>query len=351
MPIRPTLPIPGPDPAATEAARRHQAQLTKPSGSLGQLEAVAITLAGLQGHSLPQVDPVSIIVFGGDHGVASDAGVSAYPQAVTAQMVANIAAEGAAISVLAGLLGARLEVVNLGTVQPVADHPRLVQHRIAPATADFRTAAAMTETQMMAALEGGRAAVDRAITAGAALLVLGEMGIGNTTAATAMACALLDQPAAALTGAGTGVDAAGLARKQAAIEQALTLHSLAAGTPAEILRCLGGFEIAALVGALQQAARAGVAVLVDGYIVTAAALLAVRLEPELRPWLLFAHRSGEPGHRMLLAALDATPLLDLGMRLGEGSGAAVAVPLLRAACALHAGMATFGQAGVANRKD
>lgn len=346
----PDTAIPAPSRDWADAARRRQAQLTKPAGALGQLESLAIALAGLQGCARPRVDPVAITVFAADHGIAASAGVSAYPQAVTAQMIVNFGSGGAAIAVLSQLLNARLEVVNLGTVGPLPDHQiGRVDAVIAPATADFRQAPAMTNDQVYRALAAGRAALDRAAHAGCRLFIAGEMGIGNTTAATAVACALLGQSAAALIGPGTGVDAAGLARKHDVIEQALAHHSAELDRPGEVLRRLGGFEIAALVGALQQAARRRIPILVDGYIVTVAALAAVQLEPDLRPWLLFAHRSDEPGHRHLLDALEARPLLALDMRLGEGSGAAVALPLLRAACALHNDMATFDEAGVSDR--
>lgn len=206
----------------------------------------------------------------------------------------------------------------------------------------------MTPAQLRAALAAGEDAVRRACDAGAQLFIGGEMGIANTTSATALACALLRETPQVLAGAGTGLDAAGIAHKAAVVARALALHEQAS-EPRERLRCLGGFEIAALAGACLAAAQRGLPVLVDGFISTAAALAAVRIDPGVRPWLLFAHRSHERGHARLLEALDAQPLLDLDMRLGEGSGAAVAVPLLRAACALHAQMATFAEAGVSER--
>lgn len=329
-----------------EAARAHQQQLTKPPGSLGALESVAIRLAGLQGDVRPQVERVWISVFAGDHGVAEE-GVSVFPQAVTGEMVRNFAHSGAAISVLASELGASLEVVNLGTVNDPGELPGVRRAFIASATANFAVGEAITPSQLQAALQAGADSVHAAKQAGAQLFIGGEMGIANTAAATALACSLLHESAASLAGAGTGLDDAGIARKAAVIERGLSRHREAV-SPLEQLRCFGGFEIAALTGAYIAAAQCGLPVLVDGFITTAAALAAVRIQPACRPWMLFSHRSHERGHARLLAALEADPLLDLNLRLGEASGAAVAVPLLRLACALHNRMATFAQAGVSN---
>lgn len=340
-----TLATREPDAAARAAALARQQQLTKPPGSLGILEALAVHLAGLQGRERPAVDRVQITVFAADHGVAAEK-VSAFPQAVTAQMIDNFAAGGGAISVAARMLGARLEVVDLGTV---AGSRAAAVHRahIAPGTANLAEDAAMTAPQLEAALACGRAAVLRARSADTELFIGGEMGIANTTAATALGCALLRLPPQLLAGPGTGLDGAGVARKIGVVERALALHAAHCAAPLEALRRLGGFEIAALCGSYLACAQEGLAALVDGFIATAAALAACRIAPGTRDWLLFAHRSAEPGHAALLEVLDARGLLDLDLRLGEGSGAAVAVPLLRMACALHAGMATFAQAGVA----
>jgi nicotinate-nucleotide--dimethylbenzimidazole phosphoribosyltransferase len=338
----PCLPI---DAMAADAARRRQDQLTKPRGSLGRLEEIAIRLAGLQGTPTPSPDPVQVLLFAADHGVAAE-GVSAFPQSVTNQMVRNIAAGGAAISVLARALEARMEILDLGTVEDPGPIPGVRSERIASGTANITSGPAMTDAQLAAAMNAGRAAAERAVDGGARLLIGGEMGIANTTPATALACALLDLPAAALVGPGTGLDAAGIARKTAVVAKALALHVCADRTPLELLARLGGFELAAIAGAFITAAQRGVPVLVDGFIVGASALVAVRIQPEVRDWLLFSHGSAEPGHRHMMAALDADPLLDLGLRLGEASGAATAVPLLRLACALHQQMATFGEAGV-----
>lgn len=333
-----------PDAILRAQALARQSQLTKPPGSLGLLEDVAVTLAGLQGTATPALDRVWISVFAADHGVAAE-GVSAFPQAVTGEMLRNFASGGAAIAVLARALGATLDVVNLGTVNdpgPVAGVHRAV---IAASTRNFCDGPAMSEAQLRAALDAGAASVRAARDAGAQLFIGGEMGIANTTAAAALASALLRRAPAELAGAGTGLDADGIARKIAVIERALALHA-SADSDWDYLRRLGGFEIAALAGAYLAAAQAGLPVLVDGFIASVAALAAQRLNPACAEWLLYAHRSHERGHAALLDALQARPLLDLGLRLGEASGAAVAVPLLRLACALHNGMATFVQAGV-----
>lgn len=332
------------DTAILEAAAARQEQLTKPPGSLGMLEALAMQLASLQHTPTPAVDRVWISVFAGDHGVAEE-GVSAFPQVVTGEMVRNFATGGAAISVLARSLGANLEVVNLGTVNDPGEIPGVRREIIAPSTANFCKAPAMTLEQLDSALAVGAESVRAAKASDAQLFIGGEMGIANTTSAAALASALLKEPPASLAGAGTGLDAAGIQHKVAVLERALALHANAT-TALEQLRCLGGFEIAALVGAYIVAAQSGMPVLVDGFITTTAALTAVTIHPDVQQWLLFAHRSKEHGHTRLLNALSAEPVLNLGLRLGEASGAATAVPLLRLACALHNGMATFEQAGV-----
>jgi nicotinate-nucleotide--dimethylbenzimidazole phosphoribosyltransferase len=333
-----------PDPATAQAAQARQGTLTKPPGSLGQLEALAIQLAGLQGRERPRADRVWIAVFAGDHGVAVE-GISAFPQAVTGEMLRNFAGGGAAIAVLARELGATLEVVNLGTVNDPGEIAGVRRRIIAASTANFCDDAAMTDAQLDAAFAAGVASVGEAMKAGADIYIGGDMGIGNTTAASALACALLGESPDTLTGAGTGLDARGIEHKVEVIARALRTHATA-DTARERLRRLGGFEIAALAGAFVAAAQRGLPVLVDGFITSVAALAAVSLRADVRPWLVFAHRSQERGHARVLAALEAEPLLDLHLRLGEASGAAVAVPLLRLACALHNGMATFAEAGV-----
>jgi len=333
---------------ARVAALARQGQLTKPPGSLGQLEALAVQLAAMQGMERPAVDRIVIVIFAGDHGVAVE-NVSAFPQAVTGEMVKNFARGGAAISVLANILNARLEVVNLGTVNDPGEWPGVVRAVIAPATANFAESPAMTEIQLATALQAGCAAVLRAKQDGAHLFIGGEMGIANTTSASAIACALLQESPQLLAGPGTGLDSKGVAHKAAVIQRALELHRANLVQPLDVLRHVGGFEIAALAGAYLAAAQNGMAVLVDGFISTVAALTAVRIQPDVRNWLLFAHTSAEPGHQRVLTALDAQPMLQIGMRLGEGSGAATAVPLLQLACALHNNMATFAEAQVSGK--
>ncbi|MDF9393629.1 MULTISPECIES: nicotinate-nucleotide--dimethylbenzimidazole phosphoribosyltransferase [Methylococcus] len=325
-------------------ALRRQTELTKPPGSLGRLENLAARLAAMQGSGRPSLERIWISVFAGDHGVAEE-GVSAFPQSVTREMCRVFTAGGAAISVLARQIGAVLEVVDAGVAGPLAS-PGLVDARAGNGTANFTRQPAMSEAQRDRALAAGAEAVSRAKRYGALLFIGGEMGIANTTSAAALACALLGVGPERLAGPGTGLDGAGIRHKCEVIETALRVHGEALRDPAEILRHLGGFEIAALTGAYLAAAAASLPVLVDGFITTVAALLAVRMHPVCAEWFLYAHRSAEPGHRLVLEALGAEPLIDLGMRLGEGSGAAVVVPLLRAACALHNEMATFAEAGV-----
>ncbi|MCQ4293563.1 nicotinate-nucleotide--dimethylbenzimidazole phosphoribosyltransferase [Pseudomonas stutzeri] len=328
-------------------ALARQDQLTKPRGALGQLEALAVALAAMQGSQRPQVECLHVSVFAGDHGVVVE-GVSAYPQAVTGQMLRNFVGGGAALSVLSKRLGAPLEVIDLGTVEPL--HLDGVSHlRLGPGTANLAREAAMTDEQLRQALLVGRDSAQRAAEGSAQLFIGGEMGIGNTTSASALAAVLLPRSPLTLVGPGTGLDLAGVRHKVQVIQDAVRLHAEHCGAPLEALRRLGGFEIAALAGAYLRCAQLGIAVLVDGFICSAAALCAVRLNPDCRPWLIFAHRSAEPGHLAVLEALGAVPLLDLGLRLGEGSGAALAVPLLQQACALHNDMATFAEAEISGR--
>lgn len=336
-----------PSEAATKDAAARQVELTKPPGSLGRLEQVAIRLAGMQGEVKPSLEHIHISVFAADHGVAAE-GVSAFPQEVTVAMIANFAQGGAAISVLAKSLDATLEVVDVGAASEPPALPGVISARAGNGTANLAKEAAMSEAQLDCALQAGREAVKRAQSAGAQLFIGGEMGIANTTAATAIACALLQRPAAELTGPGTGISADGVTHKAQVIEQALALHRDKMGSALEILRCVGGFEIAALCGAYIAAAQSGLPVLVDGFISSSAALMALRINPAIAPWLMLSHASAEPGHAAMVEAIGEQPLLDLGMRLGEGSGAASCVPLLRLACELHGKMATFAEAGVAD---
>lgn len=331
--------------AALEAAQARQMQLTKPVGSLGYLEEIAIRLAGMQGTQQVDLTQLRIVVFVADHGIAEE-GISAFPQAVTGQMILNFARGGAAISVLARNLGASLEVVDVGSIADSEALPGVVVQKAASGTANFRRSPAMTEAQLVSALQAGRDAVERARKEGTQIFIGGEMGIANTTAATALACALLGRSAAEISGPGTGLDATGVARKAQIIDEALELHRAAMTSPLEALRHVGGFEIAALAGAYIACAQAGLPVLVDGFIASAAALVAMKIRPDATNWWFYGHASAEPGYVYLMKALDARPLVNLGMRLGEGSGAAVALPILRLAAALHGQMATFVDAGV-----
>ena len=344
---------PSPSPEHRQAAAARQQQLTKPQGALGRLETLAIELAALQASARPQATRVPVLVFAADHGIAAQ-GVSAYPAEVTVQMLRNFANGGAAIAVLARELGLALHVWDVGSLAE-APLPGVTCAKTRRGTQDFSVAAAMTAADFDAALDAGQRAVAVACADGADLLVLGEMGIGNTSAASALATLLGPLPLAELVGAGTGLDAARQQHKQALIARGVALHGdaiAAAADPArEALQRLGGLEIVALAAAMIAAAQRRVPVLVDGFIVSVAALAALRLNPSLRPWLLFAHHSAERGHARVLECLQAEPLLQLQLRLGEGSGAALALPLLRLACALHNDMATFAEAAVATRSD
>jgi nicotinate-nucleotide--dimethylbenzimidazole phosphoribosyltransferase len=339
---------PCPEPSAPHraAAEARQGALTKPPGSLGVLETLAIRLAGLQATDRPRAEKAPIVLFAGDHGVVAQ-GVSAYPSAVTVEMLRNFAGGGAAIAVLARELGVPLHVVDAGTLAE-AEIAGVAVDKPRRGTRDFSREPAMTMDEVAFAIAAGRRAALRATGEDADLLILGEMGIGNTTAAAAIASALLGARAADLVGAGTGLDAEGMRRKARVIDAALSRHGLDGGSPAPlaVLACVGGLEIVALAGAIIAASQQRVPVLVDGFIVSVAALAAVGINPTCAAWLVYSHRSLERGHRLVLEALGAEPILDLKLRLGEGSGAALALPILRLACALHAGMATFAEARI-----
>lgn len=321
--------LPVGDAHAAAAAAARQATLTKPPGSLGRLEDVAAWMARWQGRVVPRLDSVQVIVFAGSHGVTR-LGVSAYPAEVTGQMVANFAAGGAAINQLARVAGASLSVVPLDIDRP---------------TADFTQEAAMDEARFAACVSAGFEAVP----SGTDLLCLGEMGIGNTTPAAAIAAALFGGGAARWTGRGTGVDDAGLRRKVEVIDAALTRHAAALDDPLQVAAALGGHELAAILGAILAARLRGTPVLLDGFVCTAAAAPLGRIREGGLDHAMAAHVSAESGHRGLLSELGMQPLLDLGMRLGEGSGACLAVALVRSALECHAGMASFAEAGVSDR--
>jgi len=323
------LDLPSGNPAASAEVARREAVLTKPPGSLGRLEEFVGWLAHWQGRAPPRLQQVEILVFAGNHGVTAR-GVSAYPAEVTAQMVANFAAGGAAINQLARTAGAQLRVIPLSLDRP---------------SADFTQAPALSEQEFLAAVTEGYNAVSPACD----LLCLGEMGIGNTTAAAAIAAALFGGGAARWAGRGTGVDAEGLARKRQAIDAALARHAAVLREPLAVAAALGGRELAAILGATLAARRQRIPVLLDGFVCTAAIAPLAKLRADTLAHTLASHASAEAGHRMLLDELGLRPLLDLEMRLGEASGAALAVPVLRAALACHTGMATFAEAGVSDK--
>jgi nicotinate-nucleotide--dimethylbenzimidazole phosphoribosyltransferase len=326
-------------------AQQLQARLdnkTKPMGSLGRLEALALRLGLILNSTTPELRDPQLVVFAGDHGLAAR-GVSAYPSDVTWQMVENFLAGGAAVSVLARQHGIALTVVDCGVRHDFAPRPGLLSHKLAPGTADALEGPAMSAAQCQAALANGRAVV---LGLPGNVLLLGEMGIGNTSAASLLLARLTGLDIARVTGAGTGLDASGVQRKIAVLREVLMRHALAR-EPLDALAAFGGFEIATMVGAVLQAAQARRVIVVDGFIASAAVLVASHLDATVLHHCVFAHRSGEPGHALMLAHLHAEPLLDLGLRLGEGSGAALAWPLLVSACAILREMASFEAAGVA----
>ncbi len=323
------LDLPGGHPAASAAVAQREATLTRPPKSLGRLEDIVVWLAHWQGHAPPRLDKLEILVFAGNHGVTAR-GVSAYPAEVTAQMVANFAAGGAAINQLADNAGASLRVIPLALETP---------------TADFTERPAMTEREFLAAVTTGYDAV----APDCDVVCLGEMGIGNTTAAAAISAALFGGGGARWAGRGTGVDEHGLARKRSAIDAALARHVAALDDPLAVAAALGGRELAAILGATLAARRQRIPVLLDGFVCTAAVAPLHKLRADTLAHAQAAHVSAEAGHRTLLEELNLTPLVDLAMRLGEASGAAVALHILRAALACHAGMATYDEAGVSDK--
>ena len=314
---------------------------TKPLGALGQVESVALQLARATGKTAPRLESCELTIFAADHGIAAE-GVSAYPQAVTREMVLNFLHGGAAANVFADAVGASVRVVDAGVAGHPIRHPDLLPRRIAPGTRNCRLEPAMTGAQRDDALRAGR---ELAEDCPADVLCFGEMGIGNTSAATLIAHKILDLPLAGLIGRGTGLDDAGLARKSAVLGAAAERAGPAL-SPEAALAEYGGFEIAMMAGAMLGGADSGRPVLVDGFISTAAALVALRMEPAVERNLIFAHRSAEPGHSEMLEALYARPILDLDMRLGEGTGALLAWPIVRAASAMLTDMASFESAGV-----
>ncbi len=334
---------------AMQAARERQNQLTKPAGSLGRLEELSIQLAGITGKEIPQIKNKVIVVMAGDHGVVAE-GVSAYPQEVTPQMVLNFLHGGAAINVLANHIGAKVVVVDMGVAAEIdTDDKTLLRRRIGWGTGNMAQGSAMKREQAEEAIQSGIEIALSEISKGADIIGTGDMGIGNTTPSAAIACALMNAPAEKIAGRGTGVDDDGLKRKIFAIEKSLNVNQPNANDGLDVLSKVGGFEIGGLAGVMIGAASKNIPVMVDGFISTAAAMIAVSIAPACKDYLIFAHRSKENGHALMLEWLGVKPLLDLDMRLGEGTGAALGISLAEAACKILGEMATFGEAGVSGK--
>ncbi len=337
------------DPALAARLREKIDRKTKPPGSLGRLEDLALQLGLIQGSDTPRIAAPHLLVAAGDHGVTAE-GISAYPSEVTWQMVMNYLAQGAAVNVFARRNGMALTVVDAGVNHAFAPHPALIDRKVAMGTRNFAREAAMSGAQCAQAMRAGAELARGIATGGSTLIAFGEMGIGNSTAAGALMARLTGLAPADCTGRGAGVDDAGLARKRAVIEGALELHAHARA-PHAALAAFGGFEIALLAGAMLAAAEARMTLLIDGFIVTSALLAAHAMQPRVLDYCVFAHRSDEHGHAAMLDHLGARPLLALGLRLGEGSGAALALPLLHAAADFLAQMASFTSAGVSDKPD
>jgi nicotinate-nucleotide--dimethylbenzimidazole phosphoribosyltransferase len=336
------------DEQSMAAAHARQDTLTKPQGSLGRLESLSIQLAGITRSPRPHVTRKAVVVMAGDHGVVAQ-GVSAFPSAVTPQMVLNFLAGGAAINVLARQAGARVTVVDIGVAADFAPAPGLVRNKIAPGTADMTCGPAMTAEQAHKAIDAGVRVVEEEIAAGLDLVATGDMGIGNTTPSSAIVAALSGWPVAKVTGRGTGLDDAGLARKVAIIETALAFNKPDPNDAFDVLCKVGGLEIAGLAGVIIGAASHRVPVVIDGFISGAAALIAVGITPAARPYLIPSHRSVEIGHTAMFELLGMQPLFDFDLRLGEGTGAALAFHVVEAAARILDEMATFGEAGVSEK--
>jgi nicotinate-nucleotide--dimethylbenzimidazole phosphoribosyltransferase len=337
------------DAAAMAAARERQANLTKPPGALGRLEELSVQLAGITGVLRPSLSPRQVIVCAGDHGVTVE-GVSAYPSEVTAQMVLNFLHGGAAINVLARQFGATVQVLDAGVAADLPAHPLLCAAKVRRGTANLRREPAMSRDEAAAAIAAGIVAAQQAIAGGACVLATGDMGIGNTTASAAIAAVLTGKPPAEVTGLGTGLDSVQWRHKVTVIEEALARHAPDPSDALDVLAKVGGLEIGAIGGVILAGAAACVPVIVDGIISTAGAAIAVGLCPAVQPFLIAGHRSVEPGHATLLQHLGLRPLIDLDLRLGEGTGAVLALPLLDAAVATLNDMATFAEAQVSGRE-
>ncbi|MEE8205119.1 MAG: nicotinate-nucleotide--dimethylbenzimidazole phosphoribosyltransferase [Dehalococcoidales bacterium] len=333
------------DKKAMTAARARQDMLTKPPGSLGRLEELSIRLAGIQGRPRPQVKHKAVIIMAGDHGVVAEK-VGNWPQAVTAQMVANFLRGGAGINVLAQQVGARVVVVDMGVATALEPHPQLASRKVALGTQNMALGAAMTGEQAVTAVESGIEVVAAEAAKGLDIVGTGDMGIGNTAVSSAITAVMTGKPVAEVTGRGTGLTDEQLAHKVAVIKRALAVNQPDPAQPLEVLARVGGFEIGGLVGVMLGAAARRIPVVIDGFISGAAALIAVALVPGLRDYLVAAHCSAEAGHRRLLEHLGLEPLLDLGLRLGEGTGAALGIALAETAARVLAEMSTFAEAGV-----
>jgi nicotinate-nucleotide--dimethylbenzimidazole phosphoribosyltransferase len=338
------------DGEAMAAARARQDQLTKPRGSLGRLEQLSVQLAGIRGEAIPHISQKAIITMAGDHGVVAE-GVSAYPAEVTAQMVYNFLQGGAGISVLAKHIGARVIVVDMGVATALKPSPGLVSKRVAPGTANMARGPAMSREQAARAVRAGIEIVEEELTNGLDIAGTGDMGIGNTTPSSAICAVMTGEPVNLVTGRGTGVDDAQLAHKAKVIQKSLVVNRPDAGDPLDVLSKVGGFEIGGLAGVMLGAAARHVPVVIDGFISGAAALIATGLCPQLKNCLIASHVSVEPGHRAILRHMGLRPLLDLDLRLGEGTGAALGISLAEASVRLLAEMATFGEAGVSDKED
>jgi len=332
------------------AASQRQDRLTKPQGSLGRLERLSIQVAGITRQALPKIEHKVVIVMAGDHGVVRQ-GVSAYPQEVTPQMVLNFLRGGAAINVLARYTGARVVIVDMGVAADLPPHPDLIVRKIGYGTADIAEGPAMSLEQASRALLAGAEIVATEMTQGLDLLATGDMGIGNTTPSAAIAAALTGLPVESIVGRGTGMDEPGLQRKIAVVQRALDINRPNPQDGLDVLSKVGGYEIAGLAGAILGAAARRRPVVVDGFISTAAAMIAVSLCPQVRDYLIAAHASFELGHRRMLEWLQIEPILDLDMRLGEGTGAVLAMTLVEAACKILSEMATFDEAGVSEKDE
>lgn len=338
------------DKAAMAAARLRQDRLTKPQGALGRLEELSVQLAGIQAKALPEIKQKAIITMAADHGVVRQ-GVSLYPPEVTAQMVANFLKGGAGINVIARQVGARVVVVDMGVAGQLASDPRLINCKVAPGTTDMCQGAAMSNEQAERAIVSGVKIIGEEIARGLDMVGTGDMGIGNTTASSAICAVITGRPVCEVTGRGTGVEDKQLQRKITTVTRAIEVNKPDAKQPLEVLAKVGGFEIGGLVGVMLGAAAKRVPVVIDGFISGAAALIACVLAPGLKDYLVAAHVSVEPGHKHMLHYMGLKPLLDLDLRLGEGTGAALGIFLCETAARVLAEMATFSEAGVAEKNE